>query len=198
MRTIIGMAILLGLGVAQAAKLPPPMKMNLVPASCSALPPAVPGPCSGMRFAAGAVVMKSLKQPKPTCPKTGQPTEAPGATFQLSGVTKDGAPFEGSLAVQVNFKTTFGDDPNGNCELRNVIVPNLPSLSGTLACQKGRCKGTAYPIQCLPAQCADTPVTSEFGAAVVDGQTFGPILVFDDGGKPLATVGTMLAPGTEP
>jgi hypothetical protein len=197
MRIVLGLALLLS-AAAHAAKLPPPIKMNLVPASCVVLPAGTAVRCSPMRFTSGTVVMKSLRQPKPTCPKTGEPTEAPGATFQMAGVTKDGALFDGSLPVQVNFKTAFGDDPTGNCELRNLVVPNLPSLGGTLACRKGRCKGTAYPIQCLPGQCADTEIVSEFGSVEVGGQTFGPIVVFDDAGAALATVGTMVAPGAEP
>ena len=197
----IGLAITLAFVAAPvgAAKLPPPMRMNLVPASCAALPPAVPGPCSAaFRFASGTVTMKSLRQPQPTCPKTGKPTEAPGATIKMTGVTKAGSPFTGSLDAQVNFKTTFGDDPNGNCELRKLVVPNLPSLLGTVACKNGKCEGTVYPIQCLPSQCADTPVVSELGSVQAVGQTFGPIVVFDDAGQPLATPGTSLAPGSEP
>jgi hypothetical protein len=196
MRTAIATVVLVAASAALAAKLPPPAKMNLVQASCNALPP---GPCSAaFRFASGTVIMKSLRQPAPTCQKTGQPTDAPGANLQMRGVTKNGSPFAGSLPVTVNFKTTFGDDPNGNCELRNVQVPNLASLVGTLECKNGTCKGTAYPIACLPAQCADTPVVSELGSVEQNGQTFGPVLVLDDAGVPFATPGTALAPGREP
>ena len=199
MRIALALVFLLAAAPARSAKLPPPMKLNLIQASCSALPPAVPGPCSTtFRFASGTVTMKALRQPQPTCPKTGKPTEAPGGTIVMTGVTKSGAAFTGSLAAQVTFKTTFGDDPNGNCELRNVVVPNLPSLQGSLACKSGKCKGTVYPIQCLPSQCADTPVSSEFGYVEAVGQRFGPIVVFDDAGQPLATPGTSLAAGEEP
>jgi hypothetical protein len=155
----------------------------------------VPGPCSAtFRFASGQVVMKPLRQPQPTCPKTGQPTEAPGGTIQMRGVTKSGAAFDGTLNAQVNFKTTFGDDPSGDCELRNVQVPNFASLNGTLTCKKGTCKGTLYPVACLPSQCADTTVSSEFGSVEVGSQSFGPVLVFDDAGNPFATPGTSVAP----
>lgn len=198
MRIAIGIGLAIA-SLAHAAKLPPPMKLNLIRASCNALPPALPGPCSAtFAFTSGTVVMKSLKQPQPTCPKTGKPTEAPGGTIVMKGVTKAGAPFSGSLDAQVNFKTTFGDDPTGNCELRNVIVPNFPSLLGKVGCKNGTCKGTVYPIQCLPPQCADTPVASEFGSVESGGQTFGPLVVFDDAGIPLATPGTALVPGKEP
>ena len=195
MRIAIGTALMLAAGLAHAAKLPPPMKLNLIQASCNGTPP---GPCSPQfRFASGIAVMKPLREPQPTCPKTGQPTEAPGATIQMRGVTKSGAPFSGSLSVTATFKTTFGDDPNGNCELHNAQAI-LPSLGGTLTCKNGTCKGTAYPVSCLPAQCADVPVLSELGSVEMDGRSFGPILVFDDAGLPLATPGTAVAAGREP
>jgi hypothetical protein len=199
MRIVIGLAMVLVATFAHAGKLPPPARFNLVQANCNALPPAVPGPCSpAFRFASGTATMKSLREPQPTCPKTMQPTEAPGATVQMRGVTKSGGQFTGSLSVSASLKTTFGDDPNGNCELRNVQVPNLPSLSGTLACKNGTCKGTVYPVACLPKQCADTPITSELGSVDANGQTFGSILVLDDAGNALATPGTVLVPGREP
>jgi hypothetical protein len=197
MRPVIAIATLL-VAVAYAAKLPPPMRFNLVQASCNALPPAVPGPCSTFRFASGTVVMKALRQPQPACPKTGNPTEAPGGTIKMKGVTKNGGAFSGSLAAQAFLKTTFGSDPNGNCELRELHVPNLLSLLGTLACKNGTCKGVVYPIQCVPKQCADTPIVSELGSVEVGTQSFGPILVFDDAGNPFATPGTALTPANEP
>jgi hypothetical protein len=141
--------------------------------------------------------MKAQREPNPTCPKTGQPTEAPAATVQMRGVSKSGAPFSGSLSVTATLKTTFGDDPNGNCELRNAQVI-VPSLDGTLTCKNGTCKGTLYPAFCLPAQCADVPILSELGSVEVNGLTFGAVLVLDDAGLPLATPGTALAPGREP
>jgi hypothetical protein len=195
---VIGLG-LASVGVARAAKLPPPMKLNLIQASC-ANGAANPGPCSTtFAFTSGQVVMKALKQPQPTCPKTGKPTEAPGGTITMKGVAKSGTPFTGNLDAQVAFKTTFGDDPNGNCELKNTIVPaNFTSLVGTVECKNGKCKGTVYPISCLTPQCADTPVASEFGFVEALGQTFGPIVVFDDAGNPLATPGTALSPAAEP
>jgi len=198
MRIAIGIVTVLAAGAGHAARLPPPMRFNLVPASCNALPPAVPGPCSTFGFTSGSVVMKSLEQPQPTCPKTGQPTEAPGGTIKLKGVTKGGAAFTGSLPAQAALKTTFGTDPNGNCELSGIQVPNLTSLQGTLECKGGTCKGTVYPIQCLPAQCADTPIVSELGSVEVGAQAFGPVLVLDDAGNPLATPGIALAAIREP
>src|SRR5262245_29650627 len=116
MRIALAIVTLLATGV-HAAKLAPPMRLNMVQATCNALAPAPPGPCSSFRFTSGNVVMKSLKQPTPTCPKTGKPTEAPGGTIQLRGVTKAGAPFSGSLPAQAALKTLFGPDPNNNCEL---------------------------------------------------------------------------------
>jgi hypothetical protein len=199
MRTFVVLGVALVASAAVAAKLPPPMKLTLVQASCNAVPPALPGPCSvTFRFASGQVTMKSLRQPQPTCPKTGDPTEAPGGSFKLKGVTSNGAAFTGSLNAVAFLKTTFGDDPNDNCELENVQVPNLQSLQGTLSCRNGTCKGTIYPIECLPAQCADTPIVSELGAAEVGAQVFGAVLVFDDAGLPLATPGVLLVPGREP
>ena len=197
MRIVIGIAALLVAAAVQAAKLPPPMRLNLVQASCNALPPAVAGPCSSFRFTSGTVVMKSQKQPKPTCPETGQPTESPAGSIQLRGVTKDGAAFNGSLPAQADLKTTFGSDPNGNCELHDLQV-YVASLQATLTCKNGNCKGVVYPVQCLPAQCADTPIVSELGSVKVGSQSFGPFLVLDDAGNPLATPGTALVPSREP
>jgi hypothetical protein len=198
MRIALGIVVALAT-LAHAAKLAPPMRLNLVQAYCNAVPPAVPGPCSpGFRLTSGSFVMKSLREPQPTCPKTGKPTEAPGGSILLRGVTKDGAPYTGSLHAQASLKTTFGSDPNGNCELREVQVPNLPSLDGMLACKGGTCKGIVYPIACLPAQCADTPLVSELGSVMVGSQSFGPVLVSDDAGNAFATPGTTVAPGREP
>ena len=202
MRIAIGLVTLLVAASAHAAKLPPPMKLNLVPANCNAVPPAVPGSCSpSFKFSGGQVVMKTPKQPGPTCPKTDQPTETAGGSIVLKGVTKDGAPFSGSLPAEGSLKTTFGSDPNGNCELKNTQIANLPSLQGTLTCKGGTCKGIIYPVACLPKQCADTPVISEMGSVEEppgSGHFFGPILVLDDARNPLATPGTFLVPSREP
>jgi hypothetical protein len=80
MRTLV-LGVVLVASAAVAVKLPPPTKLTLVQANCNAVPPALPGPCSpAFRLAIGQMTMKSLRQPQPTCPKTGQPTEAPGGT----------------------------------------------------------------------------------------------------------------------
>jgi hypothetical protein len=142
--------------------------------------------------------MKALKQPQPTCPKTGKPTEAPGGAITMKGVTKSGAAFTGSLDAQVYFKTTFGTDPTGDCELQSLTTGNLLSLVGTVECKGGKCKGTVYPIQCLPSQCADTSITSEFGFVESGGQKFGFLVVFDDAGNALATPGSALAGSATP
>jgi len=200
MRSVPGLvALALVAGAGHAAKLPPPMRLNLIPATCAVLPPALPGPCSAtFTFGTGTVTLKALRQPRPTCPKTGRPDEAPGGTVKLAGVTKGGAAFTGRLDAQASFKTSFGDDPNGNCELRNVVVPSFPSLLATLTCRSGKCSGTLHPVECLPAHCADTPVLSELGSVESGGQSFGPVVVFDDAGKPLATPGTAVPGGREP
>ncbi|MGH7895713.1 MAG: hypothetical protein ACREQL_13660, partial [Candidatus Binatia bacterium] len=157
--------------------------------------------CSpSFRFAAGSVTLRSAKEPVPVCPKSnGQDvTEAPAGDVRMTGVAKDGAAFSGTLDATVFYKTTFGDDPNGNCELRNLQVPNFASLLGKVACRNGKCRGTLYPIQCLPKHCADVPIVSELGSVEVGTQSFGPIVVFDDAGNAFATPGTAVAPGREP
>jgi len=168
------------LATTHAAKLPAPSKITLVQAQC---PGAPPGPCSTFGFASAVAILKSQKQPGPTCPKTGMPTESNGGTVQLKGVTKAGASFDGTLAAEVTLFTTFGTDPNGNCELEGTQI-TTPSLLGSLACKRGKCKGTLYPIACLPKTCADTPITTEMVGLVVR----------DDAGNALATPGTTLAP----
>jgi hypothetical protein len=166
--------------LAGAGKLPPPSKLTLVQAQCPG-PPA--GPCSTFTFAKGVAVLKSQREPKPTCPKTGMPDETNGGSVTLRGVTKSGTSFDGSLTAEVVLFTTFGTDPNGNCELEGTQI-TTPSLVATLDCKHGKCKGTLVPIACLPASCADTPITSELRSLVVR----------DDAAQSLATVGTTLAP----
>jgi len=201
MRIAIGLATLLVAAGVHAGKLPPPMKLTLVTANCNALAPAVPGPCStSFTFTGGQVVMKAQKQPGPTCPKTGQPTETTGGSVVMKGVSKNGAAFSGTLPAEASLKTTFGSDPNGNCELHGVQFAG-PSLQGTLTCKNGTCKGILYPVACLPKQCADTPVVSELSSVeepANSGHFFGPVLVLDDAGQPLATPGTLLVPSREP
>jgi hypothetical protein len=197
MRTMTWLVVAASAAAGHAAKLPPPMRLTLIQASCNALPPSLPGPCSAtFGFKTGEVVMKAIRQPQPTCPKTGQPSDAPGGDVRMTGVVKSGAPFSGTLDVQASLKTTFGADPDGDCELRNLYIGNFPSLVGTLACTRGKCKGKLLPVACLPAQCGDVPVFSELGTVEVGVQTFGPVVVFDDAGAPLATPGTVLAPAT--
>src|SRR5262245_52063146 len=138
------LVLVLTAGVAVAAKLPAPNRLTLVQASCFNVPPAPPGPCSpAFRFTTGTATRTSAREPVPTCPKSNglDPAEAPAGDVQLKGVTKDGAAFAGTLDAWVAYKTTFGDDPNGNCELRGQQVPNLVSLIGHLACKGGRCRG---------------------------------------------------------
>jgi hypothetical protein len=68
----------------------------------------------------------------------------------MKGVTKDGAPFTGSLTATASLKTTFGDDPNDNCELENVQVPNLQSLTGSLTCKNGRARARSTRSHVFP------------------------------------------------
>ncbi len=187
-------ATIAGVGVAPA-KPPAASKLTLVQAQCAATLPALPGPCSpSFAFKRGTAVLKNVREPAPTCPRTGNPEEAKGGEVTLLGVTKGGAAFTGRLPAQVVLKTTFGSDPNGNCALVNVQIETL-SLIGMLDCRNGKCRGSLFPIACLPAQCADTPITSELGRFVdMNGQRFGPLVVMDDAGNPLATPGLFLAP----
>src|SRR5262249_48229439 len=155
--------------------------LTLVQAQCSGTPP---GPCSTMTFTRGTAVLRTEREPGPTCPKTGQPTESAAGEVSLVGVAKGGAPFSGSLGVDITLKTTFGRDPNGNCSLSAIQI-ELPSLMSTLTCRNGRCKGPVLPIACLEKFCADTPVTTELSSLVVH----------DDGGKDLARPGAVITPG---
>lgn len=142
-----------------AKKLPLIAKLNLVQAQCAGPPVA---PCApAFRFAHGTATLVSGKQPTPTCPRTGNPSESPAGTVELKGVTKDGAPFAGALTVEVVYKTTFGGDQNGNCDLLAISPITAPSLIADLRCTNGKCKGTLLPIACLPKTCADAAITSE-------------------------------------
>src|ERR1700750_2826560 len=108
MRIAIAFAVLLVAAGAYAAELPPPSKLSLVTASCNFPAPGIPGPCApSFTFESGQVVMKSAKEPGPTCPKTGQPTETPGASIVMKGVAKSGAKFTGTLKAEASLKTTF-------------------------------------------------------------------------------------------
>jgi hypothetical protein len=181
MRTLVPTLAMLVVAIsAPAAKLPAPSKITLVQAQC---PGAPPGPCSAsFTFASGFAVLTSQREPKPTCPKTGMPGEASGGSVQLKGVSKSGASFDGTLTAEVSLFTTFGADPNGNCELAETQI-TTPSLTASLTCTRGKCKGTLVPIACLPKTCADTPITSELSSLVVR----------DDTGQALAAPGTTLA-----
>src|SRR5262245_56293675 len=141
MRSLVVLGVLTA-SFAMAAKIPPPNRLTLVTASCFNVPPAPPAPCSpAFRFASGSATLKSAKEPVPTCPKSNglDPTEAPAGDVRLTGVTKGGAAFSGTLEAWVAYQTTFGDDPNGNCELRGQQVPSLVSLIAKLACTSGKC-----------------------------------------------------------
>ncbi len=163
-----------------AKKPPPPLKMPLVQAQCDTVPP---GPCSTLRFATGNVILRGSKEPGPTCPKTGQPTDSPAGTVTLTGVVKAGAPLDGkaALTADVAYKTTFGTDPTGNCALATTQIDTI-SLLATLDCKKGKCTGTFLPIACLPKNCADVLVTTELSNVVVH----------DDAQQDLARPGTFV------
>lgn len=166
---------------ARKARLPPPNRLTLVQVQCSGPPP---GPCSAFRFTTGTAILRSARQPAPTCPRTGDdPSENDTGEVRLDGVTVGGTGYAGALTAEVVQKTTFGSDPNGTCALAGVQI-EVVSLTGTLTCRAGRCRGPLTAVACLPKPCADTPITSEVTSLVVK----------DDAGNPLATPGTVLAP----
>lgn len=177
----IAMALLPTAAHARKARLPAPNRLTLVQAQCAQVPP---GPCSTFRFGTGSATIRSLRQPAPTCPRTGDdPSENDTGQVRLDGVTAAGGPYSGTLSAEVILKTTFGSDPNGTCGLEKLQFEVL-SLTGTLTCKAGRCRGPLVAFLCLPKPCADTPITSEFTSLVVK----------DDAGNPLATPGTLLTP----
>jgi len=176
-RVILGVLIAVSTTSAHAKKLPPPSKLNLVQAQCPGNPP---GPCSpSFTFTSGTAILIGQKEPSPACH---DPERAKGGEVRLAGVSKDGAAFSGTLLAQAELQTTFGKDANGNCELQNLQV-RVPSLSGELTCRNGKCKGTLLSVACLPGNCADTLITTEFISLVVQ----------DDAGRSLATPGTFVA-----
>jgi len=195
MRTIGWLSLLLALVPAPApAARGIALRTGLVRAQCDGIPP---GPCvPAFDFKSGVAELRTSKQPGPTCPKTGQPNELPGGTMSLTGVTKDGAAYDGALTGEVIYKTTFGADPNGNCVLAGVQIVTS-SLGATLACKHGRCKGTLFPIACLPKTCADVPLTTELVTVRVcdTSQTMG--LCVDQTDRPnvnaVATAGIAIA-----
>jgi hypothetical protein len=181
MRTMIAVLLVVASGApALAKKAPAYATLALVQAQCAGMPPA---PCSAMTFTKGTAVLRTQREPAPTCPKTGQPGESAAGDLTLVGVATGGAAFTGSLPVEVTLKTTFGTDPNGNCSLSGIQI-ELPSLTATLVCRSGRCKGPLLPIACLEKLCADTPVTTEFTGLVVH----------DAAGKDLARPGVVITP----
>lgn len=190
MSRVVGLtlALLAIAGTAPAAgkKGAPPSSLTLVQAWCDAAPPV---PCApAFAFKSGTATLSSAKPGQPSCPKTGQPTEAKGGDVRLVGVTKGGAPFTGSLPVEVVLRTTFGADPTGNCSFAGIPPIVTPSLQGTVACNAGKCRGAVYPIACLDPPCADVSITSELVS----------FRVGDDAGNALAVPGTFVFPGREP
>jgi hypothetical protein len=185
MTRVLATALLL-LGVmpalARGPKVPRPSEITLVPAQCVPERGAA-GPCSTLAFASGVATLRSAKQPAPTCPRTGDPSENVGGDVRLTGVTRAGAPFTGELRAAVEYRTTFAADPNGTCALSGIQI-ELPSLGGPVACRNGRCKGRLVAIACLPKGCADTPIVSELERLVVK----------DDAEAVLAVPGTFVAP----
>lgn len=178
------LALVLASGAADAKKAGglPPSTLTLVQAQCDTTPPT---PCAAaFAFKSGVATLTSAKQPGPTCPKTGAPTESKGGAVTLKGVTKGGAAFSGSLAVEVVLRTSFLTDPTGDCPFAGIPPITIGSLAGTATCANGTCKGTLYPIACLDPTCADTPIITELVS----------LTVFDDAGNKLAVPGTILVP----
>ena len=172
MRSRLLMACLALAGLAGAALAKgPKMILPLVPAQCAGSVLCMPD----FSFKSGVAVLTAAKEPAPTCPKTGRPSETPGGSIRLNGVMLRNAPYSGPLTTEVTNQTTFGSD-GGDCSLNGLQI-TTPTLQGTLTCKNGTCKGIVYPIACLPAQCADTPVVSELGSVEVNGASFGPFLV---------------------
>ncbi len=176
-------------------------RLALTQAQCAQPPPGHPGPCSpSFTFARGTAILKgSIKEPIPTCPKTHMPEEAKAGAASLVQVKKNGTPFTGRLPMMMFLKTTFGADPGGAlCVLAQTQL-TVASLMGSLECRSGKCRGSLFPVACLPGSCADTPIVSELASVTLAdprfaGQTFGPFIVLDDDQNPLATAGTVLTP----
>ena len=182
-RQLVTVLVLLTGFAGEAAARGPKMLLPLVRAQCPGPAPCLPA----FAFRIGAASLTAQKEPAPTCPKTGRPSDTSGGTVRLAGVTKDGAPYNGSLAVEVTNQTTFGSDA-GDCPLNGLQI-ETPTLLGTLACKAGRCKGSLLPFACLPRECADVPITTEFRLLeVLDAPTV-------EGGKAIARPGLFVAPG---
>jgi hypothetical protein len=160
----------------------PKMILPLVPAQCAGSVRCMPD----FSFKSAVAVLTAAKEPAPTCPKTGRPSEIPGGTLHLTGVTLRNAPYTGALTAEVTNQTTFGSD-GGDCSLNGLQI-TTPTLQGTLSCKGGRCKGQVFPTACLPAECADVPVTTEFQLLeVLDAPTL-------EGGRAIARPGFVIAP----
>src|SRR5262245_21918646 len=179
----LSIVLVLTAAVAAEAARGPRLTLPLVRAQCVGAVPCSPA----FAFRTGVAQLTAAKEPAPTCPKTGKPSETPGGTVQLAGVTRDGAPYSGTLAVEVTNLTTFGSD-SGDCPLNGLQI-ETPTLLGTLACKAGRCKGNVVPSACLPRECADAPITTEFRLLeVLDAPTL-------ENGKAIARPGLFIAPG---
>ena len=160
----------------------PKMVLPLVPAQCAGSVRCAPD----FAFKSGVAILTAAKQPAPTCPKTGRPSETPGGSLRLTGVTLRNAAFTGTLTAEVTNQTTFGSDA-GDCSL-NALQITTPTLQGTLSCRAGRCKGLVLPVACLPAECADVVVTTELQLLeVLDAPTI-------EGGKVIARPGFVVSP----
>ncbi len=186
MRPLVPLVVILlmSFGVAEAKKGSgiAPSALTLIQAQCDAAPPV---PCApAFAFRSGTALLTSAKQPGPTCPRTGAPTESKGGQVNLKGVTKNGAAFSGALPVEVVLRTSFGVDPTGDCQFAGIPPITIGSLQGTATCTNGTCKGTLHPIACLEPACADVPISSEFVS----------LTVFDDAGNRFAVPGTILVP----
>jgi hypothetical protein len=172
---------LLALAGAAAAR-PPALVLPLVQAQCDGAVACQPA----FAFRTGSAQLTGAREPAPTCPKTGKPSETPGGAVKMTGVSQNGAPFSGTLAVEVTNLTTFGSDA-GACPLNGLQI-ETPSLNGTLTCKSGRCKGSVLPAACLPRECADVSITTELRLLeVLDAPTL-------EGGRAIARPGLFVAP----
>jgi hypothetical protein len=99
----------------------------------------------------------------------------------LLAFAQNGAPFTGTLAVEVTNLTTFGSEAAA-CPLNGLQIES-PSLNGTLACKGGHCKGNVLPVACLPRACANVSITTELRLLqVLDAPTL-------EGGRAIARPG---------
>lgn len=185
MRYALLLLVLVVQATTAAAKPPVALHLGMVQALCEG-----GAPCSPALIGKGTIDLYTAKQPAPACPKRNDVTENAGGLAKLTGVSKGGAPYTGQVYVEVQYRTTFGADPNGNCELASVQIA-VPSVLGNIDCKNGKCKGIIYPFACLPKNCADTPITSELLSVIVYD---GPLE--DAARKPLGTMGTTIAPAS--